>query len=172
MLKGDKIYLRALEPSDADQILAWENNPEKWRLSNTIAPYSKHLIDAYVNSAQDVYQIRQVRLMICDNESDLACGAVDLFEYEPMHQRAGVGILVNKELRGKGYAQEALRLVDDYAVNHLGIRNLYCSIQGDNEASIALFEKAGYKSVGRRSNWFNIGGDWIDELLYQKLLIK
>ncbi|MGB1103686.1 MAG: GNAT family N-acetyltransferase [Crocinitomicaceae bacterium] len=172
MLKGDKIYLRAIEPSDAEQILAWENNTENWYLSNTIAPYSKHLIEAYVNAAQDVFQLRQVRFIICEKSTDKPCGAIDIFDFEPIHQRGGVGILIDELYRSKGYALDALLVLDEYALNHLGIRNLFCSIQGDNQASINLFEKAGYESVGRRKNWYNTRGKWVDELLFQKLVVK
>ena len=65
MLSGKKIYLRALEPSDADTILRWENNPDNWSVSNTLVPFSRKLIEDYVRSAQDIYSVKQVRFIIC-----------------------------------------------------------------------------------------------------------
>lgn len=172
MLKGSKVYLRTVEPADADLLMEWENNPDNWRVSNTRVPFSKHLIEQYVNSAQDLLAVRQIRLMICLTESNQTVGSVDLFDYEPIHQRMGLGILINAAQRNKGIGLESLQLVSEYALNGIGIRNLYCSILGDNQASKKLFENAGFTEVGCRKDWYNDKGHWIDEHLYQKQLVK
>lgn len=171
MLVGDNIRLRALEPWDVDKILEWENNHKNWRVSNTLVPFSKELILQYVNSSQDIYSVKQVRFIITQKDNLVPIGSLDLFDFEPKHQRAGVGILIEEEFRGNGYALEALALLDDYALNVVGIRNLYCNILEDNEGSQSLFEKAGYVQVGRKINWYNDHIDWLDELMYQRVLV-
>jgi diamine N-acetyltransferase len=171
MLKGSKIRLRPIEPWDIDKILEWENNHKNWRVSNTLVPFSKELITQYVNSAQDIYSTKQIRLIITNQDDLSAIGSVDLFEFSPKHQRAGVGILVEEEHRGKGYALEALQLIDEYALTVVGIRNLFCNILEDNVESQRLFEKAGYVEVGRKIKWFNDQVDWLDEIMYQKVLV-
>lgn len=172
MLKGSSIYLRTLEPSDADTLLDWENDSENWRVSETKVPFSKQLIHDYVNSAQDLFAVKQIRLMICLQETNEAIGSIDLFNYDPIHQRMGVGILIVKSMRGKGYGLEALSLTSDYALNTVGVRNLYCSILGDNQASREIFERSGFVEVGCHKDWFNDKGYWVDEYLYQKQLVK
>ncbi|MEO9531870.1 MAG: GNAT family N-acetyltransferase [Crocinitomicaceae bacterium] len=171
MLEGNNIRLRALEPWDIDKILEWENNHKNWRVSNTLVPFSKELITQYVNSSQDIYAVKQVRLIITTKNNLAPIGSLDLFDFDPKHQRAGVGILIEKDFRGKGYALEALSLLDEYALNVIGIRNLFCNILEDNEGSQSLFEKAGYVQVGRKINWFNDHIDWLDEIMYQKVLV-
>ena len=172
MLKGSSIYLRTLEPSDFESLLSWENNPENWRVSETRVPFSKELILQYVNSAQDLLAVKQIRLMICLQSTNEPIGSVDLFDYEPIHQRMGVGILIVENMRGKGYGLEALELTSEYALNGVGIRNLYCNILGDNQASRKLFQRSGYVEIGCRKDWFNDKGYWIDEYLYHKRLVK
>ena len=57
-----------------------------------------------------MYAIRSYYGLIIQNENMQAVGAVDLFDFEPYHLRAGVGILIHKaENRGKGYAGDALQ---------------------------------------------------------------
>lgn len=172
MLKGPNIYLRTIEPSDAETLLEWENNPENWRISNTRVPFSKHLIEQYVLSAQDLFAVKQIRFIICNSTNDQPVGSVDLFDYEPIHQRIGLGILIRQEDRNKGFGHEALDLAAHYALEGVGIRNLYCSILGDNDASRRLFEKAGFVEVGCRKDWYNHNGFWVDEYLYQKQLVS
>ena len=43
-LKGEKVYLRALEPEDLDFVHKIENNEDFWEISTTQSPYSKFLI--------------------------------------------------------------------------------------------------------------------------------
>lgn len=170
-LKGNKIYLRSLNESDFDKIFSWENNSENWRVSGTLEHFTKEEIEEFVKADQDILSRKQVRLMICDSSTNEAVGAVDLFEYDTKHQRAGIGILIESAHREKGFGQEALILASDYSLNEIGIRNLFANIFTDNKPSVLLFEKSGFKKIGHKKKSFNDNGKWIDELLYQKELL-
>lgn len=167
MISGKKIKLRALEPSDADQLYLWENNNKLWHISNTLAPISRFVIEQYIlNAHLDIYQTRQLRLMIDDNAGN-SIGAIDLFDFEPAHRRLGIGIYILEKEREKGYASEALDLLVDYCFNTLMTKQVYCNITPDNTKSIALFEKKGFRLVGNKKSWLLINNTWKDEYLYQ-----
>ena len=69
-LKGTTIYLRALEPEDLEFIYKIENNESIWDVSNTQTPYSRFLIRQYLENAhQDIYEAKQLRLVICLNNT-------------------------------------------------------------------------------------------------------
>jgi diamine N-acetyltransferase len=167
-----RIELRAMEPEDLELLYEWENDTSLWELSNTRAPYSRFLLAQYLKDASgDVFEQKQVRLII-QNEEKRAVGAVDLFEIDLFHQRAGVGILIHKtEDRRHGYASDTLKALENYASETLGIRQLYASISEDNNASIHLFEKAGYSLTGIKKKWLNTLSGWKDEWFFQKILI-
>ncbi|WP_233375845.1 GNAT family N-acetyltransferase [Maribellus sp. CM-23] len=171
LLTYGKISLRPLEPEDIDLLYQWENNIEIWQVSNTKAPFSKHILAQYLaESAKDIYATRQLRLIIQD-ENMHAVGAVDLFDFEPYHLRAGVGILIHQtEDRGKGYAHDALLALSVYALEVLGLKQLYANIAVDNAVSIHLFEKAGFQQSGIKKDWLKTRNGWKDEILFQKLL--
>jgi diamine N-acetyltransferase len=177
MLKGENIYLRAIEPSDATKIMLWENNSDNWRVSGTEAPFSLHGILEYINSIHNFRQSGELRLMICLNKTKEAIGTLDLFEANFKHARAGVGILLaEKSERKKGFAKESLILMHEYADKLLDFYNLTANILEDNTESIALFESVGYELVGVRKNWFldtpSNGGKRINERIYQLCLKK
>jgi len=168
MLQGEQVYLRSIEPTDVDVILRWENNQDNWRVSSTLVPFSRKIIEDYVNSAQDLFGVKQARFVICLQENAQPIGTIDLFEFDPYHQRAGVGILVNStKYRGQGHASEALKLLIEYTRDRLKMHQLFCSIIASNEPSIHLFEKAGFVKTGERKDWLNFGNEWEDELFYQ-----
>lgn len=171
-LKHGKITLRPLEPDDIDLLYGWENNMEIWEVSNTKTPFSKHILAQYlVESAKDIYETKQLRLVI-QNENMEPVGAVDVFDFEPYHLRAGVGILIHKPAdRNKGYASDALTALSGYALEVLGLKQLYANIAADNLHSIKLFEKCGFTRSGVKKDWLKTISGWKDELLFQKILI-
>lgn len=171
-LKGTNIYLRALEPEDLEFIYAIENNELVWEVSNTETPYSRFLIRQYLDNAhQDIYEAKQLRLAICLNNSQEAIGLIDLFDFDPKNNRAGVGILINDaQNRNKGIGSEALALIIDYSFEQLQLHQLYANIGTDNEISIQLFTKFGFQKIGIKKDWIKVNNRYKDELLFQ--LIK
>ncbi|MCU4175731.1 GNAT family N-acetyltransferase [Carboxylicivirga sp. N1Y90] len=172
-MKNDELILRALEPEDIDLLYQWENNMELWEVSNTLTPFSKHQLVKYIEQAQlDVFQTKQLRLIIELEESKEAVGMIDLFDFDGFHQRAGVGIVIHSKQREKGYAAEALQLFADYCFNNLGLNQLYANISSNNLASIALFEKVGFNLAGTKKAWQKTKNGFVDEHLYQLIRKK
>lgn len=171
MLTGNNILLRALEPSDVDLLYRWENDLSIWKVSNTLTPYSRHILEAYVaNAHQDIYTAKQLRLIICCVTDNVPVGCIDLFDFDPTHRRAGIGILISEEKeRKKGYASEALALLIQYAFSTLSLHQLYCNIAQDNQASIKLFQKHGFMVTGTKLDWVHCEGRWLNEYLLQLL---
>lgn len=157
-LKGDLVYLRALEPSDADLLYKWENDPELWQVSLTQVPLSRFILEEFVNAAhQDIYTNRQLRLMACTCDDQRVAGVVDLFDFEPQHDRCGLGIYINDRFRGKGYAAECLRLVKEYSFDVLHLRQVFVHVNESNKGSLALFENAGFQKCGLKKSWIKSG---------------
>lgn len=171
-ISSENIRLRALEPTDVELLYNWENNPDVWRVSNTYAPISKFLLANYIKSNNaDIWENKQLRLVI-ENEKQAAIGTVELFDFEPYHSRAGVGIIIFElSERAKGNAIEALELLIEYSRNTLGISQLYANIAESNIASLKLFEKLGFDICGRKKHWLRIANGWEDEYILQKKLV-
>ncbi len=172
-LAGKHIALRAIEPSDLDVLYQWENDPENWLVSNTSAPFSRHVLQKYIENAHlNIYEARQLRLMIDRIEPDTngrdTIGTIDLFDFDPRHRRAGVGILIaRKEDRMKGLASEALSILIGYAFDNLHLHQLYCNVSENNPASMGLFKKLGFREIGIKADWIKDNNGWIDVCLLQ-----
>ena len=168
-IKSEHIYLRALESSDLETIYKSENDPSIWKVSNTLTPYSKDVLELYLQTAhQDIYINKQLRLMICLNETNEPIGTIDLFEFDPMHFRVGVGVLIFEAFRKKGYAAEAIELVKKYTSETLLMNQLFCNISSSNNESVALFEKCGFAKIGIKKQWNRISpNQFEDEWMYQ-----
>jgi diamine N-acetyltransferase len=169
-LKGKHIYLRALEPNDLDFLYELENNTSIWEISGTTAPYSKHVLQKYLDNAhRDIYDVKQLRMCICDSE-DRVIGLIDLFDFDPKNRRAGLGLVIREEAdRNKGLGAEAISLMCKYAFAILNVHQIYANVAKDNEASIYLFTKLGFKEIGTKKDWIAYGNTFKDEILFQKI---
>ncbi len=168
-LIAKNIKLRALEPEDLDFLFTTENNTNFWEVSNTQVPFSKHILRQYIaNSHQDIYEAKQLRLII--EQAQKPIGMIDLFDFNAQHKRAGVGILILKKHQEKGFANQALQLFIKYAFEILGIHQLHANITIDNKKSIALFTKNKFKKIGTKKDWIFINNNFKDVNFYQ--LIK
>lgn len=168
-LKGRTIYLRALEPNDLEFVYALENDETVWEVSNTQTPYSRFLIRQYLENAhQDIYEAKQLRLAICKEEDFPAIGLIDLFEFDPKNNRAGIGILIaGTEDKSQGFGSEALELLIQYAFHQLNLHQLFANIAVENEPSIRLFTKFGFEKIGIKKQWNLVNGKYHDEALFQ-----
>ncbi|MGB9745366.1 MAG: GNAT family N-acetyltransferase [Bacteroidales bacterium] len=168
-LANDVIRLRAPEPSDLDILYLWENNPSTWKVSNTIVPVSKYILKQFIdNASKDLFEVHQLRLIIETTKEKKPVGTVELYDFDPFHLRAGIGILIGDlSERRKGYAENALRVLIAYVFDILCLHQIYCNIALSNESSLKLFTKAGFSIVGIRKEWNRNADGWEDEYFLQ-----
>ena len=170
-LKGKKNNLRALEPEDLEFLYQIENDESFWEISHTQKPFSRYMLQQYLESAHlDIYETKQLRFIIEETATKKQVGMIDLFDYNPQHKRAGVGILIHPDFQKKGFASEALSLLINYSFSHLQLHQLYANITSDNMQSISLFKKHNFFQVGIKKDWILSKGKFKDEVLFQ--LIK
>jgi len=167
-LKGEHIFLRALEPGDLDILYKWENDPAIWKVSNTLAPFSKFVLEQYlVNAHEDIFTAKQIRLMICDKDSK-PVGTIELFDFDPLNSRIGIGILIEDGSQNKGYAADALKVLIDYCFDILLLKQVFCNISASNEKSMHLFKKIGFTEGGLKKQWNKIAqNSYEDEYMLQ-----
>lgn len=167
-LENETIKLRALEPEDVDLLYLWENDMEVWQVSETLMPLSRHLLTQYIANAHlDIYEAKQLRLIVEHKKKAEVLGSVELFDFDPFNERAGVGILIHKDFRRQGYALQSLQILKNYAFGYLQLYQLYCNIRSNNTASLQLFEKANFKLIGRKKDWVKTPDGRLDEYLLQ-----
>ncbi len=139
------IYIRKVHVPDLKYLLDWENNPENWEVSDTTQPYTQEEMMQFIIDQQNG-DAEQCRYIICNEISHLPLGTVDLFAIDPINKTAEVGILIAKnKYRRHGYALLALLHLIAICREEYGLNHLFCFIEAENNASIGLFEKAGFK---------------------------
>ena len=172
MLHSQRLHLRALEPSDADFMYEVENDAQAWRYSDTIAPLSRKILRDYALTYDaDPFTAGQLRLIITEEGSKLPVGIIDLYEVSQRHQRAFIGIYICKDFRGKGYAEETINLIEDYAHNNLHLHQLGAKVEDGHTAAEKLFINRGYEMKGHLQDWLSTpDGNFVDMKIFTKNL--
>ena len=151
MLVSAEIKLRTLKDTDLDFLFSLENDKSLWAVTGTTEPFSLVQLANYITHAkQDIAIAEQFRFVI--DWQGKAIGCIDLYEYNFKKQNAGVGIVILKKYRRKGFAKQSLTLLIKYAWKKLHLKQLHTGIFSDNKASLALFQSVGFEMV-RQNNF-------------------
>ena len=161
------IRLRKIEPTDVPYLYRWENDASVWADGSNHNPLSQQdLLDYVTSSTGDIYRDGQLRLIIeshseaVPQRSGLTIGCADLFDLDPRNRRAAIGIYIAPEYRGKGYAAETLKQLEEYAFSFLNLRVLYAVVAAHNKPCSELFLNNYYTPSSLLQDW-TLEGDAI-----------
>ena len=172
-LCSDVLTLRAPEWGDLDYLFHVENDTRQWMVSACKVPYSRFQLQQYIETnAHDIYVDKQLRLMVELVEDKRLVGIIDLFDFSPVDHRAEVGIVIDHDSRGRGYGQEALALLCDYAEHVLDLHQLYAHIFEDNTSARRLFASCGFSEVATLKDWVFVGKKYRSVCLCQRFFEK
>jgi diamine N-acetyltransferase len=170
LLQNDTIRLRPLEPEDLSLLYTIENDTSLWSVGCQNVPYSRYALHRYIaENKNDLFADREVRLMMETCTGGEAVGLIDLFEFDPMHRRAQVGVVVLEKYRGRGMASQALELLKAYA-RRLRMHQLYAYVSCENAESLRLFRNRGFGTESLLKEWVYTGSGYVDVLLLQCFL--
>lgn len=169
-LNGERIYLREVRPSDANEAYYnWMNNPEINRyLESRFYPHSiENLTDFIIKTHNDP---NTVFLAIIHKEKNQHIGNIKLGPINWIHRHAHIGILIGeRNFWGQGLATETIKLMVQYAFGTLNLHKLLAGCDSNNPGSARAFEKAGFFIEGVRKAHFYNAGHYIDELLLAQI---
>ena len=169
-LTSDSIRLRAIEPYDVDFILRTENDSRVWEGTDTVAPFSRALLNQYVgNYNPDIFAAKVLLLIIEDVRTGERLGMVNFYDFDAVNRRVYVGYMVDEQFRGHGIATGALALAVAYCRDYLGVHQMSAIVAFDNTPSRRLLESSGFTVSGRLKSWFARGRSYADAYIYQRL---
>lgn len=163
----ESLILRPVDVRDYENVLKWENNSANWIQSGITEPYSNEEIKAYVSKVEDLEKDGQTRLMI-DLKNNETIGCVDLFDYDHENGIASVGLLIDGMHRGNGYGSEALLGIGLMAKEQYQLQRLKALILADNDVSIHLFKKNGFKADDTKATIYHYNNRDYLQLAYFK----
>lgn len=165
-----RIELRPMEPEDLDTLYEIENDIDLWSVGYTSVPYSRYLLRDYIaHSTCDIFADRQVRLM-AENEQGETVGIVDISNYEPLHNRAELGVVIHKKYRHQGYGKLMVTMALDYGRRIVHLHQIYAVIDPANKWSVEMFQSLGFTPSHTLQDWLYDGKNYAPALFMQLFL--
>ena len=166
-LAGDRIYLRPLEPADADANYGfWLNDPQVCRFNaHHRFPYTRADLLDYIEGLRGAHD--RLVLAIVEREGDRHVGNISLQSIDPLERSAEFAIVIGeKSAWGKGFSKEAARLIIGHGFAELNLHRIYCGTSADNLPMQKLALAMGFSLEGRRREALYKSGGYRDILEY------
>ena len=164
-LVGKKCYLSPCSVEDAEKWTEWFNDLEV-TLPLGDEAYTPFSLEKCQDNVKHVIQHQEHVFSIIDCETDAPIGRCLLFNIDWVNRHAMLGIFIGeKTFWNKGYGQEAVTLLLDYAFTLLNLNSVMLGVMEFNERAILCYKKVGFKEIGRRRQARIIGDQKYDGIL-------
>lgn len=162
MVKGKKVYLKAVSLEDTDFMVMLLNDQE--------VAYYEGKQEFLVNNTDQKKWLenknsKQMNLIVYSN-SDEKIGYLS-FKFTNEVSRIGhIGIKLEKNFRGQGFASDALRTLCTYIFMKFNVHKLKTHIVEYNHSSLGLFEKCGWTKEGIARAEVYMNGKYYDNVQF------
>ncbi len=162
---GQRIYLRPVEPADADVLAACNNDPQVRVSFFTHTPTSVHL---QTERAKHFYEPGSdyIPLGICIAADESLIGVTALHRVDLVSHAAVFSICISDTAHwGHGYAKEATNLMLRYGFDVLNLHRIQLHVWAGNPAGIAIYEHCGFQREGLLREAMCHNGEYCDFLV-------
>jgi RimJ/RimL family protein N-acetyltransferase len=162
LFMGKLVHLTAEDPKViAETYVRWAKDSEYMRLldSNVSAPVSVKKIVEWIEKDLEKSTPTEYYFLIRRLEDERLIGAIGLDGSLIPHGEAFIGIGIGeRELWGKGYGSDAMRVILRYAFTELNLRRVSLNTFGYNPRAIRSYEKVGFVHEGRLREYLHRSG--------------
>ena len=165
--QGERVRLRAIEPSDWEAYFAWNQDDEQARgVSNIPFPQSAEAVRQWAQQEAVRKPEGDAFRFVIENETGEVVGDLTAHNCDARVGSLSYGITIRREHRRCGYAFEAITLVLRYYFRELRYQKATVTVYSFNEASARLHESLGFQLEGRIRRTVFTGGHHCGELVY------
>lgn len=168
---SERVFLRALEIEDYKLISKWRNdiNVTRYLCGNAYFVSSEREKKSIENKILD--DSRNLYLGVCLIEDERIIGYVQINNIDLRNQKAEWGgtLIGERGLLGKGYGEEASRLLLKFLFEQYPINKCYGYCLSEHPVTASLFEKFGFRKDGVLRQEVFKNGEFKDILLYSIL---
>ena len=169
MIRGERLYLSALDPANAEVALGWFADPEvrMWLLNGhvplTLA--SEHAFYARME-ADDQSYVFEIHLA----ENDRYIGNCGIHGVKLPERTGEIGILIGeKDCWNQGLGRDALLTLMRFGFQTQGMHRLQIKSVAENERALHLYPSLGFVEVGREREAQYLHGAFRDDVVWDLL---
>jgi hypothetical protein len=172
MISGRKVYLKAVEKDDLEQLKEWRNLPDfrkhfrEYREINSVMQ-QKWFENTVVNDKNTT-----IMFSIFDSNTNQLIGCCGLCYINWVHRNADLSLYIGHEevyIDDSGYAEDACRVLLEYGFDELNLHKIWTEIYDFDEKKNNLYKKFGFKRDGVLRDQYFYNGTWSNSLILSLL---
>jgi len=164
LIRGEHVYLRALEPEDAEYIHRWYGHADTARL---MGEWPRSLARRRMDAEAAVKETGRdwFAFIICRLVDDEPIGRADVFEVDRLNGSAGFGMAIGEHRwRGQGLGTDTVHAILDFCFGQLRLERVWLVTDSVNERAQNMYRKAGMVEEGRLRRAFYQDGIFQDDV--------
>ncbi len=167
-LSGIQIALRPFETRDAEAVAAACADPDILRFTMMPDGLTETSAAEWIEHGLEWWERGIARFAIVEPSADRCVGQIGI-QLDQRARRAEAFYWVDRSVRGRGVATEALDLVTRWAFREFRIVRVQLLTHPDNEASQRVAERCGFTREGVVRAWGLIKGEQPDLVMFSRL---
>jgi len=164
---GKKVKLRPFEKEDVDMIMKNWNRYETRRYLANVIPMSRSMEEEWIQQITQEQKLGKSYVFAIERLSDgELLGGCGLHNLSSTHKNAILGIVIyDPKNWNKGYGTETMRMLLNIGFNFLNLHRIELQVLEFNQRAIKVYEKVGFKTVGRRREAIFLEGKYVDSII-------
>ena len=147
-LQSSQLTLRTVVEGDASALFEIYGDPAVMKYTDQDPLLDKSAISLVLESMHLKFvEGISFEWAIILNSTQTFIGTCGFHSFDEWGHKAEVGCLLKQDAWGKGYMQEALRLITSYASEALSLNHLIAQVAPENRRAQRLFKRLGYNHV-------------------------
>jgi RimJ/RimL family protein N-acetyltransferase len=158
---GERVILRPFSKKDLSHIQRWSNDAELRKLIGEVAPMSRAEAEKFYKELRA--DENRAWFMIVLKKGKRVIGEAGLLRMDRLWRNTDMTIIIGeKDARGKGYGQEAGRLLLSYAFEDLGFHRVSIGVVGFNKNALRFWRSLGFRKEGIERDEYFCDGKFSD----------
>lgn len=165
---SERLLLRPVQMEDADSIFTYRSDAVVNQYQGWIPTTIDDVHDFITNKVSSEINLPGTwfQFAIIKTDNNELIGDIGIHFLPSDAFQVELGITLNMDHQGKGYATEALKETIDYLFRELNKHRITASIDPQNQPSINLFERLGFRKEAHFRKSLFTNGEWVDDLVY------
>lgn len=170
IIQTQRLTLRPIELKDSSEVYKYRSNPEiSQHLS--FVPESLEDIDHFITKNPKEFNLPETwfQLVILVKETNEVIGDIGIHFFGKENKQIELGYTLSNLHQNKGFASEAIGKVIDFLFTDLNKHRIVLSIDPENNASIKLAVRLGFRKEGHFIKSLFFKNQWVDDVVYALL---
>lgn len=169
MLTGDRVVLRPIQRADLPRLWELIGDFEVAVLGTSGPVLPQSLAEFEATFDHDPAQPVKDRAYFAIELDGELIGEVGLHRIDHFSRTCELGIGIGRAYWGKGFGQDAVRTLVDYAFEHLNMNRVGLYVLAEDPRAVGAYRKAGFVEEGRIRQHAWVRGTYEDELVMSVL---